>query len=353
MRIQQSTVSMSSTHILTEDTYKKETLKKWVGSQRPDFEKHPSKPSQIPWQLDTVEISDEALQLLPKASDENEFEFQISEQDKRKIELLQRFLEKLTGRKIKFYSLEKFKSKDPSSGITVGNTSIPKAPQRQGWGIEYDFHESHVEKEAMSFSLSGIIKTADGREISFSAQLNMSREFASQQDIHIRAGDAAAVDPLVINFGGTAPELSNSTFAFDLDCNGSPDQIHKLSSSSGFLALDSNNDGIINSGKELFGPNTGDGFKELNQYDSDGNGWIDENDPVFDKLRIWVKDEQGNDQLFALGVKGVGAIYVGNISTPFDIKNNDNSLLGQVRKTGVFINENGSAGTIQHIDMVV
>ena len=63
-------------------------------------------------------------------------------------------------------------------------------------------------------------------------------------------------------------------------------KISFVGSGSGLLALDKNGDGIINNGTELFGPNTQDGFSELSKYDSDGNGWIDENDSVYDNLRI-------------------------------------------------------------------
>lgn len=98
----------------------------------------------------------------------------------------------------------------------------------------------------MSFSSTGIVKTADGREIDFSVRLNMSREFYSQQDIRIRAGDAAATDPLVINFDGNIPELTRMKFSFDMDNDGTEDQISFVRPGSGFLALDLNNDGKIN-----------------------------------------------------------------------------------------------------------
>ncbi|MDI6602302.1 MAG: hypothetical protein QME46_11105 [Thermoanaerobacteraceae bacterium] len=38
---------------------------------------------------------------------------------------------------------------------------------------------------------------------------------------------------------------------------------------------------------------TGNGFQELMQFDDDSNSWIDENDDIFDKLRIWTKDSDG------------------------------------------------------------
>ena len=71
---------------------------------------------------------------------------------------------------------------------------------------------------------------------------------------------------------------------------------------------DFNNDGIINDGKELFGPNSGNGFSDLANYDLDKNGWIDENDTIYDKLRIWTKDTEGNDYLLALAKESIWSI---------------------------------------------
>lgn len=205
----------------------------------------------------------------------------------------------------------------------------------------------------MTFSAQGMLRTADGREINFSVQLNMSIEFFARQDVRIRAGDAAVVDPLVITFNGTAPRFTNSKFYFDMDCDGKEDQISFVGPDSGFLAIDLDGDGRINDGKELFGPATGNGFAELARYDEDGNQWIDENDSIYDRLRIWTKDAEGRDVLFALGQKGIGAIYIGNLDTLFAVKDKENNLQGQVRRTGIYISENGTVGTVQQIDLKI
>ncbi len=120
--------------------------------------------------------------------------------------------------------------------------------------------------------------------------------------------------------------------------------------SSGFLALDKNGDGKINDGSELFGATSGNGFADLAQYDSDGNGWIDEADEIFDKLLIWSKDENGNDQLVGLGKAGVGAIYLGAQDTQFSMNSQQNQMNALIRQTGMFMYENGGVGTIQQID---
>jgi len=218
-------------------------------------------------------------------------------------------------------------------------------------GFAYDYYESHYEYESTSFSSSGKILTEDGREIDFSVNLNMSREFFSEESMSVRAGDALK-DPLVINFSGKAAELSQDTFSFDIDNDGHENQISFLKPGSGFLALDKNGDNTINNGSELFGPQSGNGFQDLAAYDLDGNNWIDENDAIFDKLRIWTKDAEGNDVLFALGEKGIGAIYLDSAATLFSMKDSENNLQGQVQSTGLFLGENGGVGTVQQIDLV-
>ena len=155
-------------------------------------------------------------------------------------------------------------------------------------------------------------------------------------------------DPLVLNFKGGAAELTEQKYRFDLDSDGTGEEISFVGPGSGFLALDRNGNGTVDDGSELFGTRSGDGFADLGAYDDDGNGWIDENDEIYDHLRIWTKDENGNDQLLALGVKGVGAIYLGNVNTGFTLKGADNSTAGAIRSTGFYLSEDGSSGTIQH-----
>ena len=75
----------------------------------------------------------------------------------------------------------------------------------------YDYYESHYESESTSFSAEGVVRTADGKEINIAVELNMSREFFTEQSINIRAGDALK-DPLVINFDGNAAQLTQREF---------------------------------------------------------------------------------------------------------------------------------------------
>ena len=124
------------------------------------------------------------------------------------------------------------------------------------------------------------------------------------------------------------------------------------SKGSGYLALDKNGDGVINDGTELFGTVSGDGFADLAKYDSDGNGFIDEGDDIFFKLKIWTMDENGNEKLVSLKDKNVGAICLQNAATDFALTNNNNERKGMIRKTGFFLYEDGAVGSLQHVDVV-
>ena len=81
--------------------------------------------------------------------------------------------------------------------------------------------------------------------------------------------------------------------------------------------------------------------------------WIDEGDAIYTSLRIWTRNGAGEEQLLALGDKNIGAIYLGNIATPFALKQTDtNEQQGQVRATGLFLFEDGQVGSVQQLDLV-
>ncbi|MCR5769627.1 MAG: hypothetical protein K6G87_00185 [Butyrivibrio sp.] len=213
--------------------------------------------------------------------------------------------------------------------------------------------EKQVEKEKSDYKASGKITTQDGKKIDVDLKVNMERKKERDTFIPLASPLDNLFDPLIINTGLKTSGLSDQKFKFDLDCDGIQDDISMTKSGSGFLALDHNEDGKINDGTELFGVKSGDGFKDLSQYDSDKNGWIDENDEVFEKLKVWNKTDDGKDELKTLKEAGVGAIYLGAEDTEFTLEGSDGNLDGKVRKTGLFLKEDGSAGTIQHVDLAI
>jgi len=354
MIITSSNIVMQSSHLLQEYTTREERLQFWVGNRgsqsgapQTQLDSAPTAPRSI---VDRLDLSTGAQRIQAMSAEETGDELELTPEEKLKIRLIESMLEFLSGKKVKI-KIPKLLLKELSQFSQPAQ--VQNQPAQAGWGLRYDFRETRFEHEQVSFQAAGQVKTADGRTIDISVQLNMSRTFFSHQSISIRAGDAVApIDPLVINFDGPAAALTERSFQFDLDCDGQSDHISFVGPGSGFLVLDKNGDGMINNGAELFGPQTGNGFLELAAYDEDGNGWIDEADEIFDCLRIWTRDAQGNEVLFALGEKGIGAIYLGYADTQFSMRDSHNQENGQLRSTGIFLRENGGVGSIQQVDLL-
>jgi hypothetical protein len=233
------------------------------------------------------------------------------------------------------------------SMLSKRGEKVPDEQEMKGLGYNhFSLMQKYEEHEKLDFSTMGCIQTDTG-SLSINVNFSMSRSFVIENHIDV----FSSFDPLVINLDGDIPNLSTDTFSFDLDNDGECDQISTLGSGNGFLALDKNGDGIVNQGSELFGTVTGDGFGELSEYDEDSNNWIDENDTIFDKLQIWLKNEDTKEkELVGLGEVGIGAIFLDSQKGEFTYKTNTNQTLGEMKSCGVFLNEDGSCGNISQID---
>jgi hypothetical protein len=138
----------------------------------------------------------------------------------------------------------------------------------------------------------------------------------------------AGITPIVIDLNGdgvqtVARSVSVQNGAvFDLLGNGKPITSGWLSSSDGFLAVDANGNGKVDSIKELFGGHAkGAGFARLATYDSNADGVVDARDARFAELRIW-RDANGNHQtdageLMSLVDAGVVSLTVAHMDLPF------------------------------------
>ncbi len=349
MKIVSSSLQMASSHASLQQHEVRERLSMWAGDL-PGRREQAAPPAQDRGH-DRVHLSDAGKAAAAKDTSAPASDDENGDSDPR-LKLIRSLIELLTGRRIDVFDAHDIKTEAPDAPTAAPPPPAETPAPPAGWGISYDRHESYSEAEQTTFSASGKVTTADGRELDFSLQLSMSRSYHTESDVSLRLGDAARkTDPLVLNFSGTAAQLTDQRFAFDLNADGQAEQINFVAPGSGFLVFDRNGDGKVNDGRELFGPATNDGFQELSALDSDGNGWIDESDPAFNQLQIWTRSSDGNDQLQSLAAAGVGAIALSRVSTPFDIKNNDKQLLGHIRNSGIFLQESGAAGTIQQIDL--
>lgn len=271
-----------------------------------------------------------------------------------KLMLIESFIYMTTGKRVKLESpkLEALTNSGAGAGIPLNIDSNGAVQQREGWGLVYEYHEIYSEAEQIKFASAGSVQLEDGRTIMFDVKFRMSRQFYSENHLNLRLGDAAKVDPLVIDLNGTGPQLTSQKYEFDLDADGSADNISFATGGSGFLALDENRDGAINDGTELFGPQSGNGFKELRAYDLDKNGWIDDNDPIFKMLSVLTIAENDEKMLFKLGEAGVGAIYLHETDTKLEFT--DGLVAnGEMKSSSIYLKEDGTAGTLHHIDLSI
>ena len=376
MQITATGMQMASAHASTQDHELTESLRMWAGRQLPrQASQTGTRPAaQFPPQLapeesrarrhptETVRISDAARQAARRETSPVEASDSGSIEDPRLL-LLREILFRLTGQDIEVFGARALKQNGsapeiPQTPAQQQGTPSPAASPAispAGWGIEYNRHERYTEAEQTTLSASGTVQTADGREISFSVALSMSRSYREESDVRLRLGDAARQqkDPLVVNFSGSAAQLLDQRFNFDLNANGTTESINRLAAGSGFLVFDRNGDGRANDGSELFGTNSGDGFADLATLDNDGNGWIDEGDAAYAALRVWTPDAEGSGALRTLQEAGVGAISLDRIATPFKLKDGSNTTLGEVKSSGVYLREDGSAGTVQLVDLSI
>jgi hypothetical protein len=272
-----------------------------------------------------------------------------------KADLLRKMLEKLTGKKLEAIRNPPAEARTCRPGVSDRQVAWANVPENQntgqGWGMQIEAYRRHEEAEKVCVQAQGKVQTADGRCIEVDLSLLLARVHVEQTDLHLQFGQARLKDPLVVNFAAPSARLTERSFSFDLDADGVEESLARLGEGSGFLALDGNGNGIIDDGRELFGPATQDGFAELAAHDQDGNGWIDEGDEVFDQLRIWSPGEGSEAKLRSLEQLGIGALCLSSARTSFDLTGPGNELLGRLRSTSLFLAESGRAGTLQQIDL--
>jgi hypothetical protein len=191
MKILDADMIMNSSRTYREENEERQSLRVWV--------RRDSTAGTQP--ADRVTISAGARSMLQESG---YGEDDLAEGIDREISLKKLIAELLSGREIRLLRIEKVENQDPAAGR---KSVRQENEQGNGWGMEYEFEHTHREREDMGFRAQGIIRTADGRELAFSLELEMSREYIEKNMLSIRAGDAP-VDPLVINFDGNAADLT-------------------------------------------------------------------------------------------------------------------------------------------------
>lgn len=119
-------------------------------------------------------------------------------------------------------------------------------------------------------------------------------------DVKENFGEACLIgSPLVLDLDGNGIELSSLHSAgavyWDIDLDGFAEATGWIAGGDGLLAIDLNNDGIINNSSELFGDASGapNGFVSLSVYDTNSDGLISSEDAVWADLLVWIDNGDG------------------------------------------------------------
>lgn len=285
-------------------------------------------------EVETLDRSDESMNI----------DF-LTDKEESELSLLEILISAILGKDFKFSRSVKI-DQNSSSGIGVNfqNNGPVNA------GIQISGSREIFEAEKMTFSSEGTVQTSDGRTIDFQMNLGYSREYYERLDYTISIG--TMYDPLVIDIDGSGIAFGEGKIQLDIDLDGHPDTFRRLAEGSGFLVLDKNDNGVVDDGTELFGPKTGSGFGELNAYDSDFNGWIDENDEIYNSLKVWVMSPSGKGTLIGLKEAGVGAIYLRAVSSPYTIKEGLDPI-AKIKNSSVYLKEDGQSAAIHEIDLKI
>lgn len=179
-----------------------------------------------------------------------------------------------------------------------------------------------------------------------------------------KSTSAVIVNPLVLDLNGNGIEtkdINNSNVYFDMDGDGIKEKTGWLSGNDGFLVIDKNNNGQIDSINEMFGKNRGfdkdlngkiddidelyrygdlNGFQELKQLDSNNDNIIDSKDSQFASLKVWqdsnedgITDEGELKTLTQAGIQSINLNYINNFSV-----NNNN----YISHTSTYIKTDGT-----------
>jgi len=286
------------------------------------------------------------------------------------IDQLQRLLRKLFRKSAEGKDTERLERKIDALVDRIEARGGDESPTFR-FAVVYRRRETYRETEATSFRASGSVTTADGRQIDFAQALDLARVYARTETISLRATGTfqagssaptptlppAGTSPTTTADGAPAATTAGSTtttpnaVTAPVPPESAPAVQPALSLGGSVLGLDADGDGTIDPRTELVGQ-SGDGFAELARYDEDQNGFIDEGDSVFSRLAL--VDRQADGLTAAtLTEKGVGAIFTGSVATPYTYTDAGNRPVAQLARSGVYLNENGTTGIAQQVNVLV
>ena len=160
--------------------------------------------------------------------------------------------------------------------------------------------------------------------------------------------EAPGGDPIVLDLNGDGVDLSASA-AFDIDADGTPDQIGWIGPEDGLLAMDLDGSGAIEDGSELFsevfnGGSYADSLEALASLDDNNDGVIDARDTAFDRIVVWQDANTDgitqDGELFSISEHGIESVSLQ--AATVDIRTVDGNT---VFAEGTYTSSDGGTGS--------
>ncbi|MEW5819914.1 MAG: calcium-binding protein, partial [Cyanobacteriota bacterium] len=153
------------------------------------------------------------------------------------------------------------------------------------------------------------------------------------------------ISPLILDLDNDGVEtlsINEGTY-FDHNADGFSELTGWASPDDGLLVLDINDNGLIDSGRELFGEHTllsngeeaSGGFEALAELDSNLDGKIDANDTQFSDLKIWI--DANSDGITDSGeLHTLGELNIESISLNFENVNKEDAEGNLISQAGSY-----------------
>ena len=180
-------------------------------------------------------------------------------------------------------------------------------------------------------------------------------------------------DPLTLDLDGdgleTVPLSATNPILFDHDGDGIKTGTGWVKGDDGFLALDRDGNGTIDSGRELFGDSTllfdsegheigkaEDGFDALAQEDTNHDGIVNAQDARWNELRIWQDANQNGiseaGELKTMDAAGIASVNVGKTEHSQILPGgNEIADLGKFTRTDGTTGSTGTVGSLADINL--
>jgi Bacterial Ig domain/Cadherin-like domain/Putative Ig domain/RTX calcium-binding nonapeptide repeat (4 copies)/Bacterial cadherin-like domain len=222
----------------------------------------------------------------------------------------------------------------------------PIAVQRHSFARKADKYVITAEGGALSI---GLKKTKGGVDPA-AGRLGIASEFT------FKGKTFGLLSPIILDLDGDGVEMKSikkSRAMFDMNGDGTLDDAGWVGAGDGFLVIDRNNNGRIDSAAELSfaaeDPKAKSDLAALATLDSNGDGVIDKDDARFGELKVW-RDVNGNGvteagELLTLSDLGIAEIGLAGHANSATAKAGENILVS----TATFTRADGTSATLGNV----